>query len=174
MEDILETIFKRRSIRVYERRKVEKETLIKLLQAAMAAPSASNSRPWEFVVITDDKILEVLRSKLQYGHYNAPAAVVVCANLAIAQNESATRFWTQDCSAATENLMIAAAGLGLGTCWIGSFPKENVMKLLRETLHIPEDIFPLSLIYVGYPAEEKHPRTQYDENRVHWERYGKN
>ena len=174
MEDILETIFKRRSIRVYERKKVDEETITLLLKAAMAAPSGSNSRPWEFVVVTDEAALKTLRSKIKYGNYNAPAAVVVCANLAIAQNESAYRYWVQDCSAATENLLLAAAGMGLGTCWIASYPKEEVMSVLRETLEIPEDVYPLNLIFVGYPAEEKKPRTQYDENRVHWEKYKEN
>ena len=171
MEDVLDLIFKRRSIRFYDRKKLEKSTITKLLQAAMAAPSASNSRPWEFVVITDEETLAKLRSKLKYGNYNAPAAVVVCGNIAIAQNESAMRYWVQDCSAATQNLLLAAAGLGLGACWIGSYPKEDVMGMLRETLEIPDEVFPLNVIYVGYPAEEKAPRTQYDESRVHWEKY---
>jgi len=171
LEQILDTIFKRRSIRVFERKALEKDLLTKLLQAAMAAPSASNSRPWEFVVITDEQILAQLRARIKYGKLNAPAVVVVCANLAIAQNESAYRFWVQDCSAATENGLIAAAGLGLGACWVGAYPKEDEMKTLREILDIPEHVFPLSMIYVGYPAEEKSPRTQYDESRVHWEKY---
>lgn len=171
MTNILDTIYMRRSIRVFNRRKVDKSILTELLKAAMAAPSASNSRPWEFVVVTDPQKLSELQSKIKYGKYNAPAAVVVCANLEIAQNESAFRFWVQDCSAATENLLIAAAGMGLGTVWTGAYPKEDVMDTLRDILEIPKDIFPLNLIYVGYPAEEKEPRTQYEENRVHWEKY---
>jgi len=171
MEDILETIFKRRSIRVYERKKLEKETITKLLQAAMAAPSGSNSRPWEFVVVTDEEKINTLRKKVKYGNFNAPAIIIVCANLAIAQNESAYKYWVQDCSAATENFLIAAAGMGLGTCWVASYPKDNVMSVVRETLGIPEDVYPLNLIYVGYPAEEKQPRTQYEDSRVHWDTY---
>jgi nitroreductase len=173
MENVLDFIFKRRSIRIYDRKKLDKETIAKLLQAAMAAPSASNSRPWEFVVVTDNDVLDKIRGKLKYGNYNAPAAVVVCGNISIAQNESAIRYWVQDCSAATENLLLAAAGLGLGTCWVASYPKEDVMAMLRDTLEIPEDVFPLNVIFVGYPAEEKAPRTQYDEARVHWEKYSK-
>lgn len=171
MEDVLQLIFKRRSIRVYENRKVDRETIIKLLQAAMAAPSGSNSRPWEFVVVTEEETLAKLRSKLKYGNFNAPAAIVVCGNIEIAKNEAAVRYWVQDCSAATENMLIAATGLGLGTCWVASYPKEDVMAMLREVLGIPEEVYPLNVIYVGYPAEEKAPRTQYDESRVHWERY---
>jgi nitroreductase len=171
MKDILDTIFSRRSIRVYDSKKLDKKTIIKLLEAAMAAPSASNSRPWEFVVVTDEEKINFFRSKMKYGNYNASAIIIVCGNTAIAQNDSAQRFWVQDCSAATENLLVAAAGLGLGTCWVASYPKEDVMKIVRETLGIPEGVFPLNLLYVGYPAEEKAARTQYDEKRVHWEKY---
>ena len=170
MENSLDMIFKRRSVRIFTKKKVEKETLTQLLQAAMAAPSASNGRPWEFVTITDEDTLNTLRSKLQYGKYNAPAAIVVLGNLEIAANESSHRYWIQDCSAATENILIAAAGMDLGTVWIGSYPKEKTMDILRETLNIPDSVFPLSLIFVGHPAEEVVPRTQYDEKRVHWEK----
>ena len=171
MENVLDLIFKRRSVRIFTKQKVEKEILTQLLQAAMAAPSASNSRPWEFIAITDEDTIKNLRSKLNYGKYNAAAAIVVCANLNIAANESALRFWVQDCSAATENILLAAAGMDLGTVWIGSYPKENVMKVLRDVLGIPEDVFPLSMVFVGHPAEEVLPRTQYNPERVHWEKY---
>ena len=171
MNKILDTIYKRRSIRVFDRRKVDKNILTDLLKAAMAAPSASNSRPWEFIVVTDERKLSELQSRIKYGKYNAPAAVIVCANLSIAKNESAFRFWVQDCSAATENLLIAAAGMGLGTVWIGAYPKENVINNLREILDIPEEVTPFNMIYIGYPAEEVKPRTQYEESRVHWESY---
>jgi nitroreductase len=168
---ILDTIYSRRSIRIFDRRSVGKDILIDLLKAAMAAPSASNSRPWEFVVVTDKIILKELQSKIKYGKYNAPAAAIVCANLSIAKNESAYRFWVQDCSAATENLLIAAAGLGLGTVWVGAYPKEDVMQTLRDILEIPQDVYPLNIIYIGYPAEKKEARTQFEETRVHWEKY---
>jgi nitroreductase len=77
----------------------------------------------------------------------------------------------QDCSAAVENILIAAAGLGLGTVWIGSYPKEDAMAIEREILGIPDSIFPLALIYVGYPDEERPARTQYEQSRVHWQKY---
>lgn len=171
MENVLDLIFKRRSVRIFTKEKVDNEILTMLLQAAMAAPSGSNSRPWEFIAITDEDVLAKLRSKIKYGKYNAPAAIVVCANLELASNESAFRYWIQDCSAATENILITAAGLDLGTVWIGSYPKEDVMDILRETLDIPKDVFPLSLVYVGHPAETVPPRTQYSADRVHWEKY---
>ena len=171
MADILDVIFKRRSVRIYDRRSVDQDTLTKLLKAGMAAPSASNGKPWEFIAITDKDTLKKLQTKIKYGKYNAPAAIVVCANLELAANESSYRFWVQDCSAATENIMIAAAGMGLGSVWIGSYPKDDVMQNLREILGIPENVHPLSLIYIGYPAEEVTPRTQYDQTRVHIDQY---
>ena len=171
MSKILDTIYLRRSIRVFQRRKIDREILIDLLKAGMAAPSASNSRPWEFILITDEGVLEKLQSNLAYGKYNAPAAAIVCANLAIAKNDSAYRFWVQDCSAASENILIAAAGMGLGTVWIGAYPKEDVMQTLRDILEIPKDVYPLNIIYIGYAAEDKDARTQYEEERVHWNRY---
>jgi len=171
MENVLDLIFKRRSVRIFTKKAVDQQILNDLLKAAMAAPSASNSRPWEFIVITDADTLEKLRKSLKYGKYNATAAIVVCANLELAQNESAVRFWSQDCSAATENILIAAAGMGLGTVWIGSYPKEDVMQTEREILGIPDHVTPLSLVYIGYPAEDPQPRTQFDEERVHWEKY---
>jgi nitroreductase len=171
MDPRLDIIYKRRSIRVFERREVEKEKLLELLQAGMAAPSASNGQPWEFVVVTDPEILAKLQGKLEHGKYNAPAAIAVLANLGIAKKESSFRFWVQDCSAAVENILVAAAGLGLGSVWIGAYPKEDVTHALHEILGVPEDIHILNLIYVGYSAEEKPPRTQFEEARVHWQQY---
>jgi nitroreductase len=171
MADILEHIFRRRSIRQYTTQEVERETLVQLLQAAMAAPTAANSQPWEFVVVTDRDILGKLQSRLRFGPYNAPAAIVVCGNLRIANNSAAKHFWVQDCSAATENILVAAAGLGLGAVWIGVYPLPSVIQPVVEVVNLPEGVTPLCVIYVGYPAEEKPARTQYDEHRVHWQQY---
>jgi nitroreductase/GNAT superfamily N-acetyltransferase len=169
--DILATIFKRRSIRHYTGQPVERDTLVRLLQAAMAAPTACNSQPWEFIVVTDPARLDRLREKLQFARYNAPAAIVVCGNTGIANNSTARHYWVQDCCAATENILIAAAGLGLGTVWIGLYPLPGAMKPVYQVLNIPDSVTPLCMVYVGYPAEGKAPRTQYDERRVYWEEY---
>ena len=169
--DILDIIFKRRSIRCYTEQPVSRDLLEKLLQAAMAAPNACNSQPWEFVVITERARLDQLRDKLRFARYNAPAAIVVCGNLGIAHSTVARDYWVQDCSAAMENMLIAAAGLGLGTVWIGLYPLPSAMKPVRQVLGIPDDVMPLGMAYVGYPAEEKRSRTQYDAYRVYWEQY---
>ena len=171
MNEILETIFKRRSIRRYKPQEVEKEKLILLLQAAMAAPNAANLQYWEFVAVTDPDILNQLREKLYAGNYNAPAAIVVCGNTKHVNSQTGWSYWPQDCAAATENILIAAVSLGLGTVWIGAYPNPSVVKPVSKILNLPENIIPLSVIYVGYPAENKPARTQYDEYHVYWQQY---
>jgi nitroreductase len=170
MADIMDLIFRRRSIRQYTERPVSQETVTLLLRAAMAAPSAANGRPWEFVAVTDRDVLEELRANVP-GHYNGQAAIVVCANLALASSTASERFWQQDLGAAAENILLAATGLGLGSVWTGGYPGQDRVAILRRVLDIPEDVIPMCLIWLGYAAETKPPRTQYEEQRVHWQRY---
>ncbi len=169
--DILSVIFSRRSIRKYQERRVEREILTSLLQAAMAAPTAANARPWEFVVVDEPENLLQLKAVLPFGQYNAPAAIVVCGNPDIGSNTAGRFYWVQDCSAALENMLIAAAGIGLGSVWIGVYPLESRVKGLRTALNMPENVTPLGVMYVGYPAEQKEARTQYDDHRVYWQVY---
>ncbi len=171
MNPALEAIFRRRSIRRYTDRPVEEEKLELLLQAAMAAPTAMNCKPWEFIVVTDPEKLSQFRTRLLFGNRNAPAAIVVCGNPGLSTNPAARMFWVQDGSAATENMLIAAAGLGLGTVWIGIHPVPTFVKVVREVLGIPRGVTPLCIIYVGYALEQKPARTQYDEARVHRQTY---
>jgi nitroreductase len=173
MNIILDTIFKRRSIRKYTEQPVEPEKLDLLLKAGMAAPSAMNCKPWEFIVVTDADTLAQFRKRLIFGDRNAPAAIVVCGNPGLSTNPAARLFWVQDCSAATENIMVAAVGLGLGTVWIGVHPVAKFVKTVRAIVSIPKKVTPLCIIYVGYPVDVKPARTQYDEQRVHWQEYGK-
>lgn len=168
---IIDTIYARRSIRQYQAKPVEKEKLTTLLKAAMAAPSAMNIKPWEFVVVTDTEMMDSIRASLMFGKHNAPAAIVVCGNTSFFKHPMASKFWVQDCSAATENILLAAVALGLGTVWLGVHPIHNFKKRISAILGLPKNVDPLNIIYVGYPAEEKKPRTQYDPKRVHWEKY---
>jgi nitroreductase len=170
---IIETIFRRRSIRKYTAQPVESEKLELLLQAGMAAPTAMNCKPWEFILVTDPEKLAQFRKRLLFGDRNAPAAIVVCGNSSLSANPAARLFWVQDCSAATENIMIAAVGLGLGTVWIGIHPVAEFVRTVRKIMSIPRKVTPLCIVYVGYPVEEKPGRTQYDEQRVHRDEYGK-
>ena len=169
--DVLDLIFSRRSIRSFLERKVEPEILVSLLKAAMAAPTAANAQPWEFVVVDEPEALTALKAQLPFGRYNAPAAIVVCGSPEIGNNSTGKMYWVQDCSAAIENILIAAVGLGLGSVWIGIYPLESRIEAVRKVLNLPEAVTPLGAVYVGYPGEQKEPRTQYDEHKVHWQVY---
>lgn len=173
MADVLDILFKRRSVRQFTSRPLEPELIHCLLEAAMAAPNACNSQPWEFIVVTDLEILQSMRQKLLFARYNAPCAIVVCGNPQIANNSVARNMWVQDCSAAMENILIAAAGMDLGAVWIGVYPAPSVMKPVREVFNIPEHVFPLGIAMLGYPAEGAvpRPRTQYNAHRVYWQMY---
>lgn len=171
MTEILDYIFRRRSIRSYTDQLVDRQTLILLLQAGMAAPSAVNSQPWEFVVITEIAVLDHLRRRMMFGQYNAQVIIAVCGSPDVAKNSAGRTYWIQDCSAALENILIAAAGLGLGSVWVGVYPEEEKVKAVREVLNIPDTVIPLGLVYLGHPAETQTPRTQFDEQKVHWQQY---
>lgn len=163
MDDRLAAIFSRRSIRVYTDEPVSEAELQSLLEAGMAAPSASNRKPWHFVVVTDRETLCALAEAHPYGKMLAKAG----AGIAVCGDPDVSAWWVQDCSAATENILIAAAALGLGAVWLGSHGSPEREKALRGILGIPDSIGVLSLLSIGHPAEEKEARTQYDSRRVH-------
>ncbi len=172
MSEIMEHILARRSIRHFTDEPVSTDDIHRLLEAAMAAPSASNRRPWAFVVVTDPEVLARLRGGLVFGRYRAPLSIVVCGDMRRAWPGPGRDFWVQDCSAATQNILLAATGLGLGAVWIGVHPIAPLRFHVSQVLGLPRHVRPLSVVHVGHPAETKAPRTQYDEANVHWQRYG--
>ena len=127
--DVIDTIYKRRSIRNYAETPVERDTIVTLLRAAMAAPTAINYQPWEFIVVTDEEKLARVKKECIFARYNAPAAIVVCGNMKLARKGLERDFWIQDCSAAVENILIAATSLGLGS---PRLPCRNVACLDRR------------------------------------------
>jgi nitroreductase len=169
--DALEAISSRRSIRKYKKEAVPKELVDELLHAAMNAPSAGNEQPWHFVVIQDRKILDRIPECHPHADFikEAPAAIVVCGDLQLAKWNK--EWWPQDCSAATENILIAAQAKGLGAVWVGIYPKEDRIQGLKALLALPPDIIPLSLIPIGYPAENKPGETRYQSSRIHYDRW---
>jgi nitroreductase len=167
MDERLHMIFARRSIRKYTGQAVSETDIKGLLEAGMAAPSASNRRPWHFVVVTDRRVLRALAEAHPYGRMLDHAAV----GIAVCGDPAVSDWWVQDCSAATENILIAAAGLGLGSVWLGSHGNPEREQAIRDVLGIPPRIGVLSLLSIGYPAEEKEARTQYDARRVHPDRW---
>jgi nitroreductase len=168
MTDVIriENLFARRSVRKYTAEPVTDEQTKLLLKAGMAAPSASNLKPWHFITVTGRAALDHLAEVHPYGRmlHEAPLAICVVGDPGI--NE---RFWVQDCSAATENILLAAVGLGLGAVWLGVYPRTDRVEAIRAALKIPTDLPPLCLIAVGHAAETPPPRTQYDPTRVHRE-----
>ena len=169
--ETMDAIFARRSIRKFQEKQVEPEKIELLLKAAMAAPSARNSKPWEFVVVTEPSMLDKVRGAMTFGKFNAPLAFIVCGNLSIVRRPLSGQFWVQDCSAATQNILVAAVDLGLGTVWCGVHPIHVFTKRVSKVLGLPDHVTPLNVIYVGYPDQEKPARTQYDAGRVHWQTY---
>ena len=129
----------------------------------MAAPSASNNKPWHFVVVAERETLDALAAAHPYGKMLAQATLCI----AVCGDPGISDYWEQDCSAAAENLLLAVTALGLGAVWLGVHPRDDRKGFTRRILDIPETIVPLNLISIGHPAEDKEPRTQYDEVRVH-------
>jgi len=165
---MLDWIRARRSIRKYTGEPVTDEEIQALLEAAMAAPSASNRQSWEFVVVRDAALRQQLAETHSWSQMAADASVV----FVVLGDERTSDHWVEDTSAATENLLLAATALGLGGVWIGIYPRQEREAHVRAALSIPEGKRVLCLVPVGRPAEQKPPRTQFDAAKVHWERYG--
>ena len=166
--ELNEVLLKRRSVRKFTDEPVSEEDVLKLLHAGMSGPSACNRTPWEFFVVTNPEILEKLRKSARYSKIKAPLAIVVCGNLSKALPLQLSPFWIQDCSAATENILLEATELGLGTVWCGVHPMKRAEKNVSEALSLSEKLVPLNIIHIGHPAEFPDPRDQYNEKKVHY------
>jgi nitroreductase len=168
--EAIDAIRTRRSVRRYTDQPVPDILVADLLRAASAAPSAGNQQPWEFVVVRDRAVLEVVASANPYGGMarEAQLAIVVCGNL---EREHRPGFWVQDCAAATQNLLLAAHAAGVGAVWCGTYPREERMQPIAAVLGLPEHVLPFSVIPLGYPAEQPAPADRYDQRRVHVDRW---
>lgn len=165
----MDAIFTRRSIRKFKSDDVPPGMVEYLLRAAMSAPSAGNQQPWHFIVVRDRVTLEKVTKIHQYAAMmnEAPVAILVCGDLELEKHEG---FWMQDCSAATENILIAAESKGLGAVWVGVYPRNNV-DAFQQLFALPGNVIPLCAIAVGWPAEKKPPADRYDEKRIHHEKW---
>jgi nitroreductase len=166
----LSFIFGRRSIRAYQDAPVSDELVGDLLAAAMAAPSACAKDPWRFVVVRNRATLEAIALALPNGKMLASAAVgiVVCGDLRAAHGGELS-YLLQDCSAAIENLLLAAHALGLGACWLGVHPRQPRIEALTKILCLPDQVVPVSAVALGWPAEHKPSRTRFEPSYVHQE-----
>ena len=165
--ETLEAILTRRSIREYTPQAVPDELVQELLAAAMQAPSAGNQQPWHFILVTERKQLDALAGVLPFGQNlkAAPLGIVVCADLEL---ERYPGYWVQDCSAATQNLLLAAHARGLGAVWLGVYPVEERVAGVKQVLGLPGQVVPLCVVPLGYPAAKPEPPARrYDETRLH-------
>ena len=164
----IETIMTRTSIRSYTDRTVSADTVEMLLRAGMAAPTAVNAQPWHFVVVNERAKLDELAGTNRHGDMlrQAPLAIVVCGNMEKAMQGPGQAFWIQDCSAATENILLAAHALGLGAVWTGCYPMEERVAAVSEVLGLPETIVPLCVIVMGYPDENPQPKDKWKPENV--------
>ena len=129
--DIKELILSRRSIRKFQNKKVEKEKLDLLLEAACSAPSACNRKPYQIYVITDEEKLELLTNSGRYTKMTSPLKIVVCGDMKKTLPRSMAEYWIQDASAVVENILLMANGIGLGACWCGVYPQDRVMENVK-------------------------------------------
>lgn len=165
--DLLTGLMTRCSIRKYQDAPISEEDIRTMLEAAMCAPTARRQEPWSFVTVTDKALLhkaaEVCPNAGMAKH--APLGVLVCADPRL--ETKSPGYWPQDCAAATQNLLLAAHGLGLGAVWTAAYFREDRMKNYRELFNIPEEIMPFAFIVIGRPAEESGEKNRWREDRVH-------
>ena len=164
--DVMEAIKTRRSVRKYVKKPISEKIVKEVLEAAMSAPSAGNEQPWHFVLIDNPKILSKVPTFHNHAQMlkDAAIAILVCGDM---QFDEHNGMWIQDCSAATQNILLAVRAKELGAVWLGIFPREERIKGMRELLKIPDDVVPFSLISIGYPIGEQRKIDRYNNKRRH-------
>ena len=168
----INNIMTRTSIRQYTNEPVSKSDIETMLRAGMAAPTAVNKQPWHFVAVTDKAKLSELAGRRGGMIKQAGVAIVVCGNLDKAMPGKAQAYWIQDCSAATENILLAANALGLGAVWTGCYPMEDRVAEVSKVLKLPETIVPLCVIAIGHPAEQPTPKDKWKPENVSYNEFG--
>jgi nitroreductase len=166
----VEWIHARRSIRTYTAEGVSEADVRELLEAAMAAPSAGNQQPWHFIVIRDRAVLDAVPAVHPHAGMavHAPLAIVVCGDTSL---ETHKGYWMVDCSAATENLLLAVTAKGLGAVWCGIYPRPERIEGFTRLLGLPPHVIPLAFVPIGHPDEVKPPARRYKPERVHIDRW---
>jgi len=168
--DTFQTIISRRSIRHFKPGKISETEIEKLLTAAMQAPSARNTQSWQFVVITDKAIMIKIPQFHPYAEmlHEASVAIAVCGDQSLEQNVG---YIIQNCSAATQNILLTAHDLGLGAVWLGIYPREPRMAGMKDLLQLPEYIVPVSLVALGHPDEKLETVVRFMPDRVHYDKW---
>ena len=165
---VLDAIYTRASVRSYTDQPVEPEKIEQILRAGMSAPTARNQQPWAFVVVDDKALMTQLADSLPNAKMlaSAPVAIVVCGDLSKAIEGEGATYWIQDASAATENILLAAHGLGLGAVWTGAYPVMSRVKAIRSVLGLPAQIIPLNVSTMGYPQGETAPKDKWKRENI--------
>jgi len=171
VNETLEVIHNRKSVRHFTDQAVSEEQIKLLLRAGMAAPSAVNRQPWAFYVVTKRETLDALGEQLPYAKMlrQAQAAIVVCGDMEKAGNLKEQGYWVQDCSAATQNILLAAESIGLGAVWTAAYPYEDRTKVVVEILNLPEKHIPLKVIPIGYATGEDKPKDKWKPENIVWQ-----
>lgn len=167
-EATLSVIMNRKSVRNFIAEKsIGKENIDIIVQAGMAAPSGRDTRPWEIIVVDDRKILNAMADKLPYAKMlvEAPLAIVVCGDT------TKSSYWYVDCSAVTENILLAVEALNLGAVWTAAYPYGDRMNVVVESLNLPDNILPLAAIPIGYPKGEHKAKDKFDSKKVHYNQW---
>lgn len=168
--DLFSAILQRRSIRKYSGKKLSKQLVDDLLKAAMYAPSAMNNQAWQFVVVDDRQKLDEVLKVISYAEMlkSSQAAILICGDLNLEKNID---YIQQNCSAATQNLMLWAHGVGLGSCWIGVYPVKETVSGLQKLFNLPEYVVPISMVSLGYPAENPIAEERFKPEKVHFNKW---
>lgn len=169
----IDVIHQRTSIRSYQDKAVSKEQLETLVRAGMAAPSAMNKQPWRFIIVDDKDVLQALGKDIKTSKMvpEAPAAIVVCGDMQLAGEGWLQEYWIQDCSAASQNILLAITDMGLGGVWTSVYPAPDRMEIVSGILGLPEHIIPLNIIPVGYPDKPQEPKDKWDTGKVYWNKF---
>jgi len=171
MNQTLMTILNRKSVRKFSDQPVSKEQLETILRAGMAAPSAVNIQPWAFIAVTSREILDELNDRLPYAKMlrQSSAAIVVCGDLSKTNDAGYKDYWVQDCSAATQNILLAAEALGLGAVWTAVYHEQDRIDTVRDILNLPDHIIPLNVIPIGRPADDSPVKDKWKPENIHWD-----
>lgn len=167
MQNTIDTIYDRRSVRKYIDKDVNPDLVDEILRAAMFAPSGCNKQPWHFVVFNDKELIKEIKAMHPYASAlaSAPVCIMVCGDT---EKEMATGFYQVDCSAAIENMLLAAKALGLDTCWMGIYPWEETMAEFSNRFNLPQNIKPFALISLGYFDTKQERPKRYDSSKIHY------
>ncbi len=165
-----EVIKKRRSIRNFNDKTIRTKDINEILDSAMSAPTARNQQSWRFVVIDKKDILNNISLTIEHGKMckTANNAIIVCS---VVENEMQELYWEQDCAAATQNILLSATNLDIGSVWVAIHPRESKVKYISELLKLPSSMKPFSLVALGYSNEEKQVVNRFDENKIKYNRW---